>query len=102
MDAPYHADHRRADGAGDVVVAGRDVDDQRAQGVKGRLVAELHFFFHLQLDLIHGDVAGTFDHDLHVVLPGFFGELAEDAAVRLNCAASLASAMRAGTQAVAQ
>ena len=34
------ADHRRADAAGDMVVAGRDVGDERAQGVEGRLAAD--------------------------------------------------------------
>src|SRR4029077_6484472 len=36
------------------------------------------FFFYLQLDLVEGDVAGAFDHRLHVIFPGFFGELTED------------------------
>ena len=72
------ADHGGADGAGDVIVAGSDVGDERAERVEGRFVAKLVFFFHLQLDLIERDVAGTFDHRLHVVFPGFFGELAED------------------------
>ena len=71
------ADHGRADGGGDVVVAGGDVGDERAEDVEGRAVAELDFLVDLLLDLVHGDVAGAFDHDLHVVLPGLAGELAE-------------------------
>ena len=63
--------------------------------VEGRLVAQLHFLLHLQLDLIHGDVAGPFDHDLHVVLPGLLGQFAEDFEFA-NCAASLASAIEPG------
>ena len=35
------ADHRRADGAGDVVIAGGDVRGQRAKGVEGRFLAPL-------------------------------------------------------------
>ena len=34
------ADHRRADGAGDVVVSGRDVGHERPERVERRLVAE--------------------------------------------------------------
>ncbi len=71
------ADHGRADGRGDVVVAGGDVGDQRAENVERRAVAELDFLVDLLLDLVHGHVAGAFDHDLHVVLPGLAGELAE-------------------------
>src|SRR5262249_29622127 len=58
------ADHGGADGGGDVVVAGRKVGDQRAEGVERGFVAHLHFLLDLELDLVHGDVAGTFDHDL--------------------------------------
>src|SRR5450432_2437146 len=71
------SDHGCADGAGDVVVAGSDVGDQWAERVEGGLVAELDFFFDLLFDLVHGDVAGAFDHDLHVVLPGNLREFAE-------------------------
>jgi len=70
------SDHGGADGAGDVVVAGGDVGDERAEGVERGFVAEFDFFFDLLLDLVHGDVAGAFDHDLDVVLPGFLGEFA--------------------------
>ena len=67
------ADHGRANGAGDVVVAGSDVRDQRAERVERRFVAQFDFFFHLQLDLVERDVARAFDHYLHVMLPGHFG-----------------------------
>src|SRR5580704_12964003 len=72
------ADHRGADGAGDVVVAGSDVDDERAERVERRFVAPLHFLVDLLFNFVEGDVAGAFDHDLDVFFPGFFGELAED------------------------
>src|ERR1700674_3724764 len=71
------SDHGRADGGGDVVVAGSDVGNQWAERVEGSFVAEFDFFFDLLLDLVHGDVAGAFDHDLYVVLPGLFGEFAQ-------------------------
>src|SRR5690606_24800727 len=44
------ADHGRADGAGDVVVAGGDVGGQRPEGVEGRLVAVLQLLVHVGLD----------------------------------------------------
>ena len=71
------ADHGGADGGSDVIVAGRDVGDQRAQRVEGRFVAHLDFLIHLKLDLVQRDVPGAFDHHLHVVLPGLLGELAQ-------------------------
>ncbi len=73
----HPADHGRADGAGNVVVAGRDVDGQRAQGVERRLVAVLELLGHVGLDHVHGHVAGAFDHGLHVVLPGDLRQLAQ-------------------------
>src|ERR1700728_2535559 len=71
------SDHGCADGGGNVVIAGSYIGDQRAQRVEGRFVAQLDFLFDLLLDLVHGNVAGTFDHDLHVVFPGFLGEFAQ-------------------------
>src|SRR5207244_427115 len=71
------SDHGRADSGSDVVVARRDVSDERAECIKRSFIAKLAFFINLLFNLVEGDVAGTFDHDLHVVLPGFFRELAE-------------------------
>ncbi len=73
------ADHRRADGAGNVVVARRDIGDQRTERIERRFVAQIVFFFHLQLDLVERDVPGAFDHHLHIIFPGLFGEFAENA-----------------------
>src|SRR5579859_1583873 len=70
------SDHGGTDRAGDVVVAGCNVGDQGTKGVEGGFVAILDFFLDLLFDLVHGDVAGTFDHDLHVFLPGLLGEFA--------------------------
>jgi hypothetical protein len=69
------AQHRRAqpadvggaDAAGDVVVARRDVGDQRSQRVERRFVAVLELFVHVAL-IVHRHVARAFDHHLHVVL----------------------------------
>src|SRR5690606_2925119 len=66
-----------ADAAGDVVVAGEDVGDQRPEDVERRPVADAALELHVELDLVEGDVAGSFVHDLHAFLPGAFGELAD-------------------------
>ena len=76
------AGHRRADGARDVVVARRDVGDERPEDVERRLVAELDLLLHVHLDLIERDVARPFDHDLDVLLPRALGELAEGRELR--------------------
>ena len=70
------ADHRGADGRGDVVVARRDVGSQRAQGVERRFVAMLELFIHVFHDELHRHVTGAFDHHLHIVLPGNLRQLA--------------------------
>src|SRR3984957_11594341 len=94
-------DHRGADGAGDVVVAWGDVDDERAERVKRRFVAPLHFLVDLFFDLVEWNVAGAFDHDLDVFFPGFFGEFAENFEFgELFFVAGIGDA--AGTQAVSK
>ena len=65
------------DGGGDVVVAGGDVRHQGAQHVEGGPVADLLLHLHVALDLMEGDVAGTFDHDLAAPLLGPLGQLAQ-------------------------
>ena len=70
------ADHGRADGGGDVVVGGRDVDGERSERVERRVVAPLLLEFHVLLDFVHRHVAGAFDEHLHVLLPGAEAEFA--------------------------
>ena len=48
-----------------------------AQRVEGRLRTVLQLQIHVFLDQVHGDVAGAFDHHLHVVLPRDLGQLAQ-------------------------
>ena len=67
--AAVPADHRRADRAGDVIVAGRDVGRERAERVERRFVAPLELLLHVLLDHVHGDVARAFVHHLHVLRP---------------------------------
>ena len=71
------ADHRRADAAGDMVVSRRDIGGERPERVEGRLAAGLQLLGHVDLDLVHGDMARPLDHHLAVVLPGDLGQLAE-------------------------
>ena len=66
-----------ADGAGDVVVAGGDVGNERAENVERRFVAELGFLAHVHFDLVHRNVAGAFDHDLGALLTAAASEFAE-------------------------
>ena len=60
-----------------MVVARRNVGRQRPKCIKGRFVALLQLLFHVHLDHVHRHVAGTFDHDLDVVLPGDLGQFAQ-------------------------
>ena len=73
------ADHRRPDRGGDVVISGCDVRGERSEGVERGLVADFQLQVHVLFDLVHRDVSGAFDHDLHVVFPGDFRELTEGA-----------------------
>ena len=68
---------RRADAAGDVVVAGKDIRHQRPQHIKRRAMAERALQLHVVFDLIERHVAGPFDHHLHAFAPGTLGEFAE-------------------------
>src|SRR3972149_2443528 len=73
------ADEGGADGGGDVVVAGGDIDDQRAEGVERRLVAPLLLLADVHLNLVHGDGARALDHDLAAPGPGALRQLAQGA-----------------------
>ena len=75
--AAVPADHGRADGARDVVVAGRDIGRQRAERIERRFVTFLQLFLHVLLDQVHRHMAGTFDHHLHIVLPGDLRQFAQ-------------------------
>ena len=74
---PEPADHGCADGAGNVVVAGGDVGDQRPERVEGRFVADLDLALDVLSDQMHRDVPGPLDHHLAVVRPGALGQLAQ-------------------------
>gem|GEM_PF-4700207 len=66
-----------ADAGGDVIVAGEDVGDERAEDVERRAVAKASLEFHVVFDLIERHVARAFDHHLHALRPGALGEFAE-------------------------
>ncbi|CDN45754.1 Putative uncharacterized protein [Paenibacillus sp. P22] len=76
------ADHRRPDRACDMVVARRNVRRERTKRVEGSLVADRELTVHIFLDQMHRNMARTFDHDLHVMLPGNLGQLAERVQLR--------------------
>ena len=71
------ADHRRADSASDMIVAGSDVRCQRAEGIERRLVADFQLLGHVLVNQVHRHVAGPLDHHLDVVFPGDFGQFAQ-------------------------
>src|SRR5215207_3851425 len=71
------ADHRRPDRARDVVVARRDVGDERSERVEGCFVADLLLLADVHLYLMHGYVPRTFHHHLHVLLPRALRQLAQ-------------------------
>src|SRR3954470_13304269 len=98
---PEPADHRGADGAGDVIVAGRDVGDERAQSVERRLAAGFLHATDVHLDLIHRNVTGAFDHHLDIALPRAPGQLTKRIELgELRAVAGVGEAARA--QAVAK
>ena len=70
------ADHRGADGGGDVVVPRGNVGGEGSERVERGLVAPLQLLVHVLLDHVHGHVAGAFVHDLHAAFPGAGGQLA--------------------------
>ena len=99
--AAVPADHRRADGGGDVVVTRCDVRGQRAEGVERRLVAAFELLVHVLLDELHGHVARALDHGLHIVLPGDLREFAQRLEFR-ELGGIVGIGNGAGTQPVAQ
>ena len=60
-----------------MIVARRDIGDQRTEGIERSFVAKLVFLLHLHLDLIERNVSWALDHHLHVVLPRLFRQLAQ-------------------------
>ena len=74
--AAIPADHRRADAAGDVVVAGRDVGSERSERVERRFAAPLELLGHVFLDHVHGHVTRPFIHHLHAFGPRALREFA--------------------------
>ena len=75
--APVPADHGRADPGCNVIVSGRHVGGEGPQGIERGLVTRLQLPFHVFMDHVHGHVAWSFDHDLHVVRPGVLGQFAQ-------------------------
>ena len=74
--AAIPADHRRADAAGDVVVAGRDVGGERPERIERRFAAPFKLLVHVLLDHVDGHMAGAFVHYLHAFGPRALGEFA--------------------------
>ena len=75
--AAIPADHGGADAGGYMVVARRHIGGEGAEGVERGLVAQGQLLLHILLYQVHGHMAGAFDHGLHIVPPGDFGEFAQ-------------------------
>lgn len=60
-----------------MVIARGDVCDKRPQDIEGRLMADALLEPDVHLDLVEGDVAWPFDHDLDSGVPGFLDKLTE-------------------------
>ena len=95
------ADHGGADARGDVVVARRDVGDERPERIERRLAAFAQLLVHVGLDLVHGHVARALDHDLAALVPGDLGELAQGLELG-ELRGIVGVGVAAGPQAVAQ
>ena len=95
------ADVGRAYARGDVVVAGCDIGNERAEGVERRFKAVLQLFGHVFFDALQRYMAGAFDHDLYVVFPRFSGQFAQGVQFgKLRFVVGIGNA--AGAQAVAE
>ena len=95
------ADIGRAYARGDVVVAGGDVGNERAECVERRFKAVLQLFGHVFFDALQRYMAGAFDHDLYVVFPRFGSQFAQGVQFgELGFVVGIGNA--AGAQAVAE
>ena len=84
-----------------MVIARRDVSNQGPEGVEGRVGGPVLLEVVVDLDFVHGHVAGAFDHDLHVVFPGPAGELTDGFQLG-ELSGVVGIGQRAGAQAIAE
>ena len=61
--------HSSADGGRDMIVARRDVGDERPQHVEGRVVAQALLQLHVGGDLVERHVARALHYHLHARIP---------------------------------
>ena len=74
-----------ADGRSDVVIAGSDVRDERAESVERCFVTLLDLALHVFGNLLHGDVSRSFNECLDVVFPSTGDEFAHGVEFRELC-----------------
>ncbi len=70
-------DHRRPDGAGDMVIAGGDIGGQRPERIERRFAAGGQLLIHIGLDLVHRHMARPVDHHLIILGPSDLGQLTQ-------------------------
>ena len=72
-----HSGYCSADGGSDMIVTGGDVGDQRAKYIEGGAHTDGLLDLHVGGDLVQRHMAGALHHDLHVLVPGTAGQLAQ-------------------------
>lgn len=60
-----------------MVVAGSDIGGERPQRIERRFMAMRQLFGHIASDHLHRHMSRPLYHDLHIVFPSDFGQLAQ-------------------------
>ena len=95
------SDHCRADRRRNVVISWGNIGYQRTQSVERSFVAKLALLINLLFYFVERNVAGPFDHHLHIMLPCGLSKFAESLQFcKLGFVAGIGNA--AGTKAVAE
>ena len=68
---------RSADCAGNVVIAGGHVGDERSEHIKRRAMTQPLLHHHIAGNFIDRHMSRSFNHHLHIASPGAFGQFAE-------------------------
>ncbi len=90
-----HRSDGAADGRRNVIVARGDIGHERSQYIERCPVTDGLLHLHIRRDLIHRHMSRSFDHDLHILLPGALRELPKpDQLSDLRCIRRIGKAPR--------
>lgn len=79
-----------------MVVTRCNIGDERPEDIERRSMAKALFHLHIGRDLVHRHMAGTFDHNLHVLRPRTLCKIAQlDQLTDLPCIGRIINAARA-------